>query len=90
MDVITCLRHQSTEPLREDMFFSNDNLFIPNRVGGKGKRRKGHNSYFTVINNLNTKIQMLNKTSAKSAFAVVSLPMYTSLPLSTKGIEGIL
>lgn len=90
MDVIRCLRHQSTEPLHEDVFSSNYNLFIPNRVGGKGKRRKGHNFYFKVINNLNTKIQMLNKTSAKLPFAVASLPTYTSSPLSTKEIEGIL
>lgn len=74
----------------EDVFFSNDNLFIHNRVGGKEKRKKGHNFFLVQIDKLNTKIQMLNKTSAKYAFIVVSLPTYTSSPLSTKGIEGIL
>lgn len=90
MDVIRCLRDQSTEPLHKDVVFSNDNLFIHNRVGGKGKRKKGHNFFLVQIDKLNTKIQTLNKTSAKFPFTVASLPTRTSLPLSIKGIEGIL
>jgi len=50
MDVTRRFRHQSTEPLREGVFFSNDNLFMHNRVGGKGKRKKGQ-KFFLVESN---------------------------------------
>lgn len=93
MDAIRSLRHHSTEPCHEYRFFSNDNYSCI-RVGRKGKRkkeRKGTISFwFKLTDKLNTKIEMLNKASAKAPFTVLSLPTRTPLPLSARRREGTL